>query len=92
MTAPPLRQSPRRALSITVLLSVVSLAGCTHTVKVEPIKVEPIDITLHIYLEADQKLDAFFSDIEEPTAPPTPAAPSTSTTPAGQAPSEGAKQ
>lgn len=40
------------------------LPGCTHTVKVEPIKVEPIDITLHIHLEADQKLDEFFNEVE----------------------------
>jgi hypothetical protein len=39
-----------------------AVAACTHTVKVEPIKVEPIDITLHIYLEADKKLDSFFGD------------------------------
>lgn len=51
------------------LLGVAALAGCTHTVKVEPIKVEPIDITLHIYLEADQKLDEFFSDKDNSPAP-----------------------
>ena len=48
-------------------LVLTTLTGCTHTVKVEPIEVKPIDITLHIYLEADQKLDDFFSDIEKPT-------------------------
>ena len=50
--------------------STAALAGCTHTVKVEPIKVEPIDITLHIFLEADRKLDSFFGDT--PPAPPPP--------------------
>lgn len=51
------------------------LTGCTHTVKVEPIRVEPIDITLHIYLEADQKLDAFFADVEAPALSPSGQAP-----------------
>ncbi len=59
------------------------LTGCTHTVKVEPIRVEPIDITLHIYLEADQKLDAFFADVEAPPGAPAPA-------PAGQTSGAGA--
>lgn len=50
------------------LLAAAAFVGCTHTVKVEPIKVEPIDITLHIYLEADQKLDAFFEEVDETPA------------------------
>ncbi len=63
-------------LLMTALLA--ALPGCTHTVKVEPIEVKPIDITLHIYLEADQKLDDFFSDIEKPTTK-TPADPAEGT-------------
>ena len=55
--------SPGRVPGLA-LLAAAALAGCKHTVEVEPIRVEPIDITLHIYLEADQKLDAFFSDVE----------------------------
>ena len=57
---------------------VLAATGCTHTIKVEPIKVEPIDITLRIYLEADQKLDEFFSDLEtrsHPAGAPHAAAP-----------------
>jgi hypothetical protein len=53
-----------------VLVSAGVLAGCTHTIKVDPIRVEPIDITLHIYLEADKKLDSFFSDPAGPAKPP----------------------
>jgi len=58
------------------LTALAALTGCTHTVKVEPIKVEPIDITLHIYLEADAKLDSFFNDLDKPSPSPatTPAA------------------
>ena len=47
-------------ISGIALLCSAGIAGCTHIVKVDPIEVKPIDITLHIYLEADQKLDDFF--------------------------------
>jgi hypothetical protein len=56
-------------LSLAAAAGAAALAGCTHNVKVEPIKVEPIDITLHIYLEADRKLDSFFGDQTPPPAP-----------------------
>ena len=83
MTSTPLHRA------LTPLLLALA-AGCTHTIKVEPIKVEPIDITLHIYLEADQKLDEFFSDVETP-AKPSPSSKPAPTTPSTTAPSEGAK-
>lgn len=54
----------RRVFPVMLLPAVLAV-GCTHTIKVEPIKVEPIDISLHIYLEADEKLDDFFSDVEK---------------------------
>lgn len=68
---------PRRAcIAALTCLSATALAGCTHRVKVDPIKVEPIDITLHIYLKADEKLDSFFDyqDEQPVTAPDSPAA------------------
>jgi hypothetical protein len=74
----------RDALAAALLL-VATVAACTHTVKVEPIKVEPIDITLHVYLEADEKLDEFFGDIEAPPSPPK-------AKPADPAQPEGAKR
>src|SRR5690554_2303788 len=46
-------------MAIALIASVIA-PGCTHHVTVDPIKVEPIDITLHIYLKADEKLDSFF--------------------------------
>lgn len=55
----------RWTVGSAALVCAIALTGCTHTVKVEPIKVEPIDITLHIYLQADEKLDSFF-DYQEP--------------------------
>ena len=37
------------------------LAGCTHRVKVDPIKVEPIHVTMDIHLKVDRELEDFFS-------------------------------
>lgn len=62
-----------------MLATVAVMAGCTHTVKVDPIKLEPIDITLHVYIEADKKLDSFFEDVDKPASPPaTPVRPAAS--------------
>lgn len=36
------------------------LSGCSHTVKVEPIQVEPIHMTLDINVKVDRELDRFF--------------------------------
>jgi len=50
----------------TAALLAAFLAGCntTHTVKVEPIEVKPIHVTLDINLKVDKKLDDFF-DFED---------------------------
>lgn len=69
------KPSTLRRVAPTGAALLALLTGCTHTVKVEPIRVEPIDITLHIYLEADQKLDAFFADVEAPAPAPSGQAP-----------------
>lgn len=42
------------------------LSACTHRVQLEPIRVEPIYITLDINLKIDRELDSFF-DFEEQT-------------------------
>ncbi len=57
------------ALAVALLAS----PSCAHKVKVDPIKFEPIDITLRIHLEADEKLRSFFEDSAAP-APTPPAA------------------
>jgi hypothetical protein len=55
-----------KALPILFLVAVFLLPGCntTHTVKVEPIKVEKVEIEMNINLKVDKKLDDFF-DFEE---------------------------
>ena len=65
----------RRPLLAAALGALIMLGGCTHRVQLEPIKVEPIYITLDINLKIDRELDSFF-DFEEqtqPTSEPVPA-------------------
>jgi hypothetical protein len=49
------------ALLMLFTVFAVLTGGCVHTVKVEPIKVEPIYVTMDVYLKIDRELDNFFS-------------------------------
>ena len=51
---------------ILIAISVITfIAGCTeHKVKVEPVKVEPIHITIDVNVKIDKALDDFFDDID----------------------------
>ncbi len=53
-------------LALAGLLGPWFLVGCTPTVKVEPIKVEPIHIVVDVNITVDEKLDEFF-DFEDDT-------------------------
>ena len=53
-----------RLASMTLVVAAASVTGCNPTVKVEPIKVEPIHVTLDINIRIDKELDKFF-DFEE---------------------------
>lgn len=47
----------------------LGLAACTqHTIKVEPIEVKPIHMTLDVTIRVDRELDQFF-DFEDKVAP-----------------------
>jgi len=46
------------------------LFGCGPTVKVKPIQVEPIHITMEVNVRVDRELDQFF-DFEEEINPDT---------------------
>jgi len=71
---------------ITILCGMcLGLTGCTqHRVEVQPIKVEPIHLTIDVNVRVDRELDEFF-DYKEP--PPT-ASPSDVTAPVEAPPSE----
>jgi hypothetical protein len=50
------------------------IMGCQHRVTVDPIRIEPLHLTLDITLRVDRELDDFF-DFEEPGPPPPDRAP-----------------
>lgn len=59
-------------VTVAVILAAVLLAGCTyHTVKVEPIEVKPIQITVDVLVKVDKQLDDFFDYQEEDETPGT---------------------
>lgn len=49
---------------ITAVVVPLLLAGCTHQVQVEPIRVEPIHVTVDVRVKVDRELESFF-DFEE---------------------------
>lgn len=50
----------------------LGVAGCTqHRVEVQPIKVEPIHLTIDVNVKVDRELDEFF-DYKDPPQPITP--------------------
>ena len=43
----------------------VLATGCVHHVKVDPVKIEPIYVTMDIRIKIDRQLDEFFNFEEE---------------------------
>jgi hypothetical protein len=65
-------------LAATAVAALTSLLGCTrHTIDVQPIRIEPIYMTIDVNVKVDRELDEFFDYKNKPAEP----APS-STTPA----------
>jgi hypothetical protein len=51
-----------------MLFTIVWLTACTtHTVKVEPVEVKPIKVTVDVNIKVDRQLDDFFDFEEEAT-------------------------
>ena len=51
-----------------------------HNVKVEPVEIKPIHITMDINIKVDREVDAFFDEVEKKAtekAPPAKVQPST---------------
>lgn len=57
-------------LNLLAAALAAALAACsgTHTVKVEPVEIKPIHMTLDINVKVDRELDKFF-DFEDEVAP-----------------------
>jgi hypothetical protein len=49
--------------SFSCILLALSLGGCVH-VRTDPIQVEPIHITVDVYVRVDRALEDFFRDID----------------------------
>lgn len=82
MTATTFKLKNFRLLAACVAAAAV-LSGCTrHTVQVQPIRIEPIYMTIDVNVKVDRELDEFFDYKEKPQLPedapvdPEPAAPS----------------
>jgi hypothetical protein len=59
------RQLYRRASLVLVVALLIGVMGCQHRVTVDPIRVEPLHVTLDITLRVDRELDDFFA-FEDP--------------------------
>jgi hypothetical protein len=51
-----------------VAAALVAAQGCATTVKVEPIEIKPIHITMDINIKVDREVDAFFDEVEKKAA------------------------
>ncbi|MHB1155924.1 MAG: hypothetical protein ACYC26_03690 [Phycisphaerales bacterium] len=72
------------AVVIGGAMAVALMGGCQPTVKVEPIEVKPIHVTVDVNIKVDKELDRFF-DFEDELAPSGKPQPDTRK-PAGGAP------
>lgn len=56
---------------LAILVTALSaIHGCAvkHDVKVEPVEIKPIHITMDINLKVDREVEAFFNEVEEKAA------------------------
>jgi hypothetical protein len=62
-------------LLVAVVAALWAIAGCavTHDVKVEPVEIKPIHITMDINIKVDREVDAFFNEVEKKAAQKNPA-------------------
>jgi hypothetical protein len=63
-------------LLAAVVAAVWALHGCstTHDIKVEPIEIKPIHITMDINIKVDREVDSFFNEVEKKAAQKGPSA------------------
>ncbi len=56
----------RKWLSVGAVAALALAPACTrHTVKLEPIEIKPIHITMDINIKVSQELDKFFEGVEK---------------------------
>ena len=83
-----MNQRPYRILALGAAVLAGGLVGCTkHTIEVQPIKVEPIHMTVDITIRVDRELEEFFDFEDEYDAAAT--APATAADVSATAPAQG---
>jgi len=57
-------------LLVAIVAAMWAIQGCEvrHDVKVEPIEIKPIHITMDINIKVDREVDAFFDEVEKKAA------------------------
>jgi len=60
----------RYGLLAAVAVALLAIPACntSHTVKVEPVEIKPIYITLDVYIKVEREVEDFFSEVEERAA------------------------
>jgi hypothetical protein len=60
----------RHLLPVGVAAALLAVPACdtSHTVKVEPVEIKPIYITLDVYVRIEREVEDFFSEVEKRAA------------------------
>ena len=66
----------RHWLLAGALAGMLAMPACntSHTVKVEPVEIKPIHITMDINIKIDREVDDFFNEVEKKAAETNPGA------------------
>ena len=61
-------------LLVAVVATLWATHGCDvrHDVKVEPVEIKPIHITMDINIKVDREVDSFFNEVEKKAAQKNP--------------------
>lgn len=59
----------KKKRGVLLLGTILLLPGCTsHQVRVEPVEIKPIHITIDVNIKVDRALDDFFGDLDKTAA------------------------
>ena len=66
---------PRLLICAGCLLTLLPGCWSSHRVKVEPVEIKPIHITIDVNVRVERALDDFFTDLDEKSTTLTPTPP-----------------
>jgi len=60
----------RHWLLVGLAAALLAIPACntSHTVKIEPVEIKPIYITLDVYIKIEREVEDFFSEVEKRAA------------------------